>query len=269
MNYFPISIALGRINEIEWGITPTEWLNTHWHVRCNNIVIAEPSSTFFVFLLAFVILFVSIKFLRQANHQKSRILFGLSMLAWSISTVSAGVSYQIFSYELKCATRVICLWTTPWEIAYLFFYVISVKLLVLAIGACCVSDRARWFINSYAFLMGALYSLMLIIGVSIPNQFLLSFEFMVVFLVPSYLLMFIINGLNYKKTKRLLDIRLIKAWLGMLALTMAYFGFYLSQISTWLWQHGIWFNANDVLHILLIIWALYVYFKIEKEVVDQ
>ena len=42
-------IAFGRINEIEWGITPQEWLENHWYVRWNDSILAEPSSTFFVF----------------------------------------------------------------------------------------------------------------------------------------------------------------------------------------------------------------------------
>ena len=101
-------VAFGKISEIEWGITPQEWLKSHWYVRWNDFVLAEPSSTFFVFLLAIVILALSYRFLKDAKHQRSRIWFGLSMLAWSLSTFSAGVSYQIFSYELKCAGRQIC-----------------------------------------------------------------------------------------------------------------------------------------------------------------
>ncbi len=265
----PFIVALGRINEIEWGITPQEWLNNHWYVRWNDFVLAEPSSTFFVFSLAIVILLLSIRFLSSANHQKSRIWFGLSMLAWSLSTFSAGVSYQILSYELKCAGRSVCLWTTPWEIAYLFLYVVSVKLLVIAISYCCGSDRYRKILMGYALIMGILYSVILMAGIWIPNQFLISFELMVLFLVPSYLLMFVLNLGNYRKTRRLIDIRLIRSWIGMLLITIAYFVFYLSGVSSLLWQKGIWFNANDVLHLLLIAWALYIRFKVEHLVADS
>ncbi len=83
MDHSTFLIALGRINEIKWGITPQEWLDSHWFVEINGIVLAEPSSSFFVFLLAFVILFVSFQFLKNTKHQKSRLWFGLSMLAWS------------------------------------------------------------------------------------------------------------------------------------------------------------------------------------------
>jgi hypothetical protein len=268
MNHIQLWIALGSINEIEWGITPQEWLNSHWYVQWNNIVLAEPSSTFFVFLLAFIILVVSFKFLKNTRNQKSRLWFGLSMLAWSLSTFSAGISYQILSYELKCAGRDVCLWTTPWEIVYLFLYVLSVKLLVVAVSYSCASKGIRKMLMNYAFLTGLIYSVILIFGVLTPNQFLISFELMVLFLVPSYFLMFLLNLSNYRKNHQLLDGNLIKAWVGMLLLTIIYFAFLLSGISKLLWQQGIWFNANDVLHILLIGWALYVLFKIEPLVRD-
>lgn len=268
MHHTSFLIALGRINEIKWGITPQEWLDSHWYVEFNDVIFAEPSSTFFVFLLAFVIFFLALKFLINTHHQKSRLWFGLSMLAWSLSTFSAGVSYQIFSYELKCAGQEVCLWTTPWEIVYLLLYVLSVKLLVVAVSYCCASGKVRKILLSYAFIAGILYSIIMMIGLWIPNQFMLSFENMVLFLVPSYLVMFGLNLWNYRKSKKLLDNRLMKAWVGMLLLTIAYFAFYLSGISGLLWQNGIWFNANDVLHILLISWALYVWTQIEPLILD-
>ena len=262
-------IAFGRINEIEWGITPQEWLENHWYVRWNDSILAEPSSTFFVFLLAFVILWLSFRLLRTTNHQKSRFWFGLSMLAWSLSTFSAGVSYQIFSFELKCAGRTVCLWTTPWEIAYLFLYVISVKLLVVAVSYTSVQKRTRKYYVGYAWLMGLIYSAILLTGIILPNQFLISFELMVLFLVPSYMLMFLMNLKSFRKSGSSLDRRLIKAWVGMLLITIAYFAFYMSGISVWLWQRGIWFNANDVLHLLLIVWALYICYKVSNLVEDS
>jgi hypothetical protein len=269
MSNIPLYVALGRINEIEWGITPQQWLNSHWYVRWNDIVLAEPSSTFFVFLLAIVIFILSFRFLKKTDHQKSRLWFGLSMLAWSLSTFSAGISYQILSYELKCAGREVCLWTTPWEIVYLFLYVVSVKLLVIAVSYCCGSQRIRKILMVYALLMGIIYSAILAVGIWMPDQFLISFELMVLFLVPSYLFMFFVNLVNRRKTHRLLDVRLIRAWIGMLLITIAYFVFYLSGVSSLLWKQGIWFNANDVLHLLLIGWALYIRFKVEHLVIDS
>lgn len=262
-------IALGRISELEWGITPQEWLQNHWYVRWNDLVLAEPSSTFFVFLLGIVILWLAIRLLRTARHQKSRFWFGLSMVAWSLSTFSAGISYQIFSYELKCAGRTVCLWTTPWEIVYLFLYVISVKLLVVAVSYTSVQKRTRKYYVGYAWVMGLIYSVILFTGIWLPNQFLISFELMVLFLVPSYILMFMINVKNFKKSGRPLEQRLINAWVGMLLITIAYFAVYMSGISTWLWQSGIWFNANDVLHLLLIVWALYINYKVLRLIEDS
>jgi hypothetical protein len=261
-------IAFGKINEIEWGITPKEWLDSHWYVKWNDYVLAEPSSTFFVFALAIVILWLGIRFLKTINQQKSRLWFGISMLVWSLSTFSAGISYQIFSYQLKCAGRSVCLWTTSWEILYLFLYVISVKFLVIAVSHCCVSREYRKYFTIYAIFTGTLYSVILLYGALMPSQFLISFELMVLFLVPSYLLMFFVNLNNYRGSRKLIDSRLIKAWIGMLLITIAYFVSYLSGLSSVLWQWGIWFNANDVLHLLLIGWTLTIYNKIFDLVTD-
>ncbi|MBS3991112.1 MAG: hypothetical protein KGZ51_03500, partial [Erysipelothrix sp.] len=162
MHNISFLIALGRINEIKWGVTPQEWLDTHWYVEFNGFVLAEPSSTFFVFLLAFVILFLSFKFFKKAQNQKSRFWFGLSMLSWSLSTFSAGISYQIFSYELKCAGQDVCLWTTPWEIVYLLLYVLSVKLLVVAVSYACSTGKTRTFLQRYALFAGVLYFIIMI-----------------------------------------------------------------------------------------------------------
>jgi hypothetical protein len=269
MGLVPYYFALGRINEIKWGITPQEWLESHWYIQFNDMILAEPSSTFFVFALGFIILLVSLKFIRNINNQKSRLWFSLSMLSWSLSTFSAGVSYQIFSYELKCAGQSVCLWTTPWEIVYLILYVLSVKFLVVGVSVCCGEGKFRHILKRYALMASLLYLIIITIGVMVPDQFLISFENMVLFLVPSYFMMFGLNLVNYLKTKQALDLRLMKAWVGMLLITISYFGFYLSGISTILWQQGIWFNANDVLHILLIIWALYILKYVEPLVKDK
>jgi hypothetical protein len=269
MGFVSFYLAYGKINEIKWGITPQEWLESHWYVRFSDMILAEPSSTFFVFALAFIILFVSLKFLKNTNQEKSRFWFGLSMLSWSLSTFSAGISYQIFSYELKCAGQSVCLWTTPWEIVYLILYVLSVKFLVIGVSYCCGEGKFRHVLKRYALMASLLYFIIITIGVIVPDQTLISFENMVMFLVPSYLMMFGLNLYNYRKSKQLIDLRLMKAWVGMLLITVSYFGFYLSGISTRLWQQGIWFNANDVLHILLIIWAFYILKYVEPLVKDK
>lgn len=250
-------IAFGRIDEIKSGITPQKWLQSHWHIRIGDYVIAEPSSSFFVFLLAFVIMGLAFYMFKTKKHQRSRMLLGYSMFLWALSTFSAGISYQIFSYELKCVGQIECLWTTPWEILYLILYVISVKLLVLAISFSCANTTLRRYFRLYAIIMGVVYSFMLIIGIFTPNQFLISFELMVLFLAPSYILMFVLNLRNYMSTKSQLDIHLIYAWIGMLLITISYFGFYYLKVADTLWQNGIWFNANDVLHLLLIVWVVY------------
>jgi len=250
------------LDQLTWDITPEQWLETHWHVQFSfngqTVILAEPSSSFFVFLLAGVILWQAIAFVKRHHQQKSRLYWGLSMILWSLSTFSAGISYQILSYQLKCANRAICLWTTPWEVGYLLLYVLSANLMIVAVNYASFLKNKR-IIYLYALLSSVIYFVIIGIGSVIPQQFFISFELMVLFLVPSYFIMFVMNFIQYRKEKRSIDRTLMIAWVLMLMITVSYFLFLLSPIPTILWEYGIWFNANDVLHILLIGWVWYIY----------
>ena len=54
-----------------------------------------------------------------------------------------------------------------------------------------------------------------------------------------------------------MDLALLGAW-AWLALTLAaYFGYLMAGITQILWARGVWFSENDVLHIGLIVWMIY------------
>lgn len=45
-----------------------------------------------------------------------------------------------------------------------------------------------------------------------------------------------------------------------------YYGYLLSGIPEGLWAKGVWFSANDVLHLGLIAWMVYIYAAVRPHV---
>ena len=65
-----------------------------------------------------------------------------------------------------------------------------------------------------------------------------------------------------------LEVRLLVAWVLLLAVTIGCFIYYLSGLSESLWKRGIWFNANDVLHLGLAVWLVYLLVAVRGKVAD-
>ena len=169
----------------------------------------------------------------------------------------AGTSYEAFSYALKCAGRPACVWTSGWEVAYLVLSVASVDAMLVAEAYACATGRLRRGLIVYAAANLAAYVAIALVGALIPVKFLISFELLILFAAPTILLFFILNGWRYVKFRDRMDLALLGAW-AWLALTLAaYFGYLMLGITQTLWASGVWFSENDVLHIGLIVWIIY------------
>ena len=121
---------------------------------------------------------------------------------------------------------------------------------------------------SYAFFHTVVYLVVLTIGTVIPVRFLVSFELMLLLVAPSILLFLYFNIARYVKSKNPMDRALIKVWVGLGIVMVAYYVYFLLGVTEWLWARGIWFSANDVLHIGLILWMLGIKRTVSKHVVD-
>lgn len=248
------------------------WLNTHpWiqvRFRFLQFILAEPSSSLIVFALGIILAIAGIAFLKERSKSRSALLWGIGLVLWSLSTFFAGISYQAFSYELKYAGREIGLWTSWWEIWYLMVFTVSMNFIVSAVAYSSTTSKLRRSLIIYAITNSLIYLVVVLSGAFLPNQFMTSFECMLLFTGPSFIILSIVNLLTWIKAKKLLDARLFIAWMGFFIVTALYFVYYLSGLADILWKRGIWFNANDVLHIGLIIWVVYLLVGVKKLCAD-
>ncbi|WP_457916473.1 DUF6962 family protein [Candidatus Lokiarchaeum ossiferum] len=279
--FLTVLIGFNNLDQflLEPLLTPQQYLDSHPYISIGNFIWSEPSSTVLVYLLG--ILTIGIGFtllkkgkavpnnlqdendpsLRKRNFQK---IWGISLIIWGLGTMLAGTSYQAFYYELKCRNQPYCLWTTWWEIGYLILTVISVNTMVVAQSWLRSNPKSSIAMNIYASINLLIYQLILIFGMLLINEFMLSFEMMVVFQLSSFILMMISNIIVYRNSKEKIEFKLIKIWILLAIVMIVYFGYLFSGIPEILWESGIWFNANDILHVGLIGWMIYIYITLKK-----
>ena len=64
--------------------------------------------------------------------------------------------------------------------------------------------------------------------------------------------------------------RFIITWILFLIVNVAYYVYYWLGISEILLNStGIWFNQNDVLHVSLLGWMIYIWFALPKTIADM
>ena len=252
--------------------TPDSWLTIQPSVVVKNgpldFILVQPSSTVFVYLLGLITIGVGLYFLRIRDIHQSRKWWGIALLLWGLGALFAGTSYQAFSYEIKCAGQEFCSWTSWWEIVYLLFSVASVDAMMVAEAYSCHAGKWRKALMTYAYVNIALYIFVVLVGVISLNKFLISFELLLIVAAPNILIFFILNGWRYYKYRGPMDLALLITW-GWLGITLAgYFLYLILDVTHILWVRGIWFSENDVLHIGLIIWMIYIAVILANRIVD-
>ena len=262
--------SCGRLDSLlyEPTQTPETWLQIQPYAKIGQVIFVQPSTSIIVYLLGLLTIGVGVYFLRIQNGQRSRQWWGIALLLWGLGALLAGTSYEAFSYDIKCAGRAACLWTSWWEIAYLLVTVWSVDAMLLAVAYSSAAGKLRKGLSTYALANAAVYTVLLLIGVYVPVKFLISFEFLLVVGFPGIFAFFLINGRRYRQFKQPLDKALLITWIWLGLTIIAYFAYYVSGNTAALWAKGIWFTENDILHIFLIIWMLYIAFAVAPKTQD-
>lgn len=251
--------ACGRLDTILYAPqqTPETWLQIQPYLEFNGLVIVQPSTSIIVYLLGVLTIVVGLYFLKIRDGQRSRFWWGIALLLWGLGALLAGTSYEAFSYAIKCEGRAACLWTSWWEIAYLIVSVWSIDAMMLAIAHSSADGKLRKWLSVYALINAVIYFGLVMAGAFIPVKFLISFELLLIVAAPSVIAFFAINGWRYAKYKLNVDLVALGAWVWLGLTIAAYFLYLISGNTAVLWAKGIWFSENDVLHIGLIVWMIY------------
>jgi hypothetical protein len=267
--------ACGQLDSIPYtpAQTPQTWLQiqpfAEFKFASQNVIFVQPSTSIIVYSLGVLAIVVGLYFLKIRADQRSRLWWGIALLLWGIGALLAGTSYEAFSYAIKCAGREFCLWTSWWEILYLIASVWSIDAMTLAVAYSSTTGKLRKALSVYAIINAILYFIIVMIGVFVPVKFLISFELLLVVAAPSIIAFFVINGWRYSKYELRLDLTLLVTWIWLGVTIVAYFLYLISGNAESLWARGLWFSANDVLHIGLIIWMLYIAFALMPQVKDS
>jgi hypothetical protein len=222
-------------------------------------ILNEPLGTFMVFLLAGLWVASGVYFLRTRRGQRSRLWLGIALILGGIGAALAGVSYQAFSYELKCAGLDLCRLTNGWEVGYSLIQACSASALLIAVAHACTTDRLRRGLIIVATADVAVYLVITIVGVLMPSATLLSFAVLMLFALPVIVITIVVAGLRYRATRDPMDRSLVTAALLLVLVQVAYFAYYAAGITAVLWDDGagFYFSENDVLHVGIILWLGY------------
>ena len=245
-------------------ITPENYLASKPYIELfNRWIIIVPSSSIIVYGLGIQIMVLSVMLIKDKEK-----LWGLSLLFWGIGTLLAGTSYQSLGYELKCSNQTYCLFTSWFELAYLFMTAISISLMAKAFAETFTQNKIKKFLINYGNIAMIGYTVILLLGTIIENQFMISYELFTVFFMPLFIVFFVINVLNYRKNKNDCDYSFIILWLFFLVVNISYFVYYFLGFTSSLYTNlGIWFSANDVLHVGLILWFAYFQIWVKRSLI--
>lgn len=244
-------------------VTPGTWCTLHHCVTVNtgplDFILTTPSSSAIVFLLGFVTLGAALYFFRIREGHRSRLWWGIGLLLWSAATFCAGISYQAFGYEIKCAGREVCRWTSWWEVTYLILMIPALSSLLIAEAYSCIAPAKRRVSFIIAAAIPVIHTGIMLAGALLPDRFLMSFEMMVMFAAPFILYFLVLNTWRYIRFRDTMDLALAGATALLILTLAAYFWCLVSGLTQKMWDggRGIWFSDNDVLHIGFIIWMIY------------
>ena len=257
--------VFGRLKSIphdDPDLTPETWCVEQpclkIRIAARQIILSQPLSSCWVYFLGFFSVGVGLYFFQIHNGANSRLWWGISLLLWGIGALLAGTSYQAFGYQIKCAGRQVCSWTSWWELVYLMFQQVSMNAMLIAIAYSCTTGTFRIVLLFYALASSLVYVILVCIGGFAPVKALITFEFMLRFTAPVFIFFCCLNSWRYHTFRHPMDLGLLGSWIILFGAMMAYWIYRKQGITKKLWAKGIWFSENDVLHVLLIFWMIYI-----------
>jgi hypothetical protein len=240
--------------------TGEEFLASQPYVMLGDVVWTQPSSTLIVYGLGIFIILLGLRFLRKQENMESRKYWGYSMIYWGIGTILAGTSYQAFGYQLKCVGKEFANFTNWWEVVYMLFMALSFGMMIKGMSYCVASGKRRKILQLLADIFVPVYIVLMTIGCLVPMQILVTYEMLNIFFMPFFIVFFVLNIVEYRKKKDKMNRRFIIIWLLFVLVNVSYYVYYWFGFSEmFLNSTGIWFNQNDVLHVMVWLWMVYIW----------
>jgi hypothetical protein len=249
--------------------TGEEFLASMPYIMIGSLLITQPSSSIFIFALSILIIIFGIHFLRDSQKSEARKFWGFGMIFWGVASLFAGISYQAFGYELKCLGNEYANWTDWFEIIYYLFMGTSICLLIFSMSYALVDGKTRKIMQWIALVCLPIYAILLVVGSIAGIKFLVSYELLCIFFMWHFIVFFVLNIKRYRKYHTEMDKQFIIAWSIFLLCNVIYYIYYLSGVSEVLYANfNIWFNQNDVLHVLMLGMFIYMYVTLPKLLTD-
>lgn len=243
-------------------LTPENWCRAQpilkIHMFSKDVIISQPTSAIFVYLLGVLTIGVGLYFFSIHNGNISRLWWGMSLLLWGLGALLAGTSYQAFGYEIKCAGRPFCAWTSWWEVTYLMCQQVSVNAMLAAIAYSCAHGVFRSLLLGYAMVSSSVYVILIFVGGMVPIKSLLTFKLMVQVSTPVFILFVLLNGWRWFIFNDPMDLVFLGSWILLIGTMIVYWIYRKNAITKKLWKKNIWFSEDDILHVCLIIWVIYI-----------
>lgn len=272
MVYAVILLGCGRLVELPYQplTTPQQWCEQRPCIDVGGVVFTEPLGSVLVFLLAALWTGAGISLLRTRSGQRSRHWLGIALLLGGGGAAQAGISYQAFSYELKCVGYEHCRLTNGFEVGYSLTQALSVSAMLVAVAYACTTGRGRRAVIVYAWLNALLYAVVSIAGLLLPSARLLSFEVLMLFALPGILLVILLAARRLRTTRQRADRSLLIAAILLLVVQAIFFAYAAAGVTAALWRkgEGVYFSENDVLHAGMIAWLIYLQYTVGRELGD-
>ncbi len=264
--------ACGNLDELQYDprTTPEQWCEQRPCIDVADTVVNEPLGSFLVFALALFWIGVGVYFIVTRSGQRSRTWFGTALVLGGVGAGQAGISYQLFSYVLKCEGLDYCRLTNGFEIGYSVTQTLSVSAMLTAVALACTTGGVRRGFIIYAAVNAVVYVVVTIIAVLQPSAFLLSFAVLMLFALPGIIMVMIISARRYRREHDDMSRQILTAAVLLILVQVAYFAYYAAGITQSLWDdgHGFYFSENDVLHVGMILWLVYVWRTLGKTLRD-
>ncbi len=234
-----------------------------------TVVFQQLSSTIMVWGLGVLIVASGIVLLVKRTHSNICRYWGIGLILWGLGAIVAGVSYQAFGYELKANGYEYVLFTSNWDLCYMVLTAFATHYMVVGTAYAALGDKWIVPVKLFAFCHCIAYGLYMLFGSIFAIEDIISYFGFTQFVAIDFMLMFAMNIWHYVKHKDKLNIHMVLTWATFAVVNIAYFVCYGLGMADIYINTGIWFNENDVLHLLLMVWAVHILIVMLKFVPKQ